>query len=178
MPTNCLLLDGKTDLSNLYTAIIQQGTMKWKYTDCLQNGFQPSSRRIPCTIDTCYPQQLQTGYHSKENVRGDYSFSSSFSLVFPLFSWLGTGLLRNYLPVTNFLSTYITQSVLRPLMWVANVPCKFLLSTALFIWSCRFVPVQSLRSSIHVRTCLPPPLVAFQFDVHYHYNDNAVICVA
>ena len=39
------------------------------------------------------------------------------------------------------------HSVLRPLLGVANVPCK----PALFIWSYRFEPVQSLRSSTHVR---------------------------
>ena len=49
------------------------------------------------------------------------------------------------------------NSVLRPLLWVANVPCKSLLSAALFIWSYRFEPVNSLRSSNHVRPGLPLP---------------------
>ena len=51
----------------------------------------------------------------------------------------------------------IHHSVLRPLLWVANVPCKFLLSAAIFIWLYRFKPVESLRSSTHVRLGLPLP---------------------
>ena len=36
------------------------------------------------------------------------------------------------------------HSLLRPLLWIANVRCKSLLSAALFIWSYRFEPVLSL----------------------------------
>ena len=43
-----------------------------------------------------------------------------------------------------------------PLLRVA-VPSKFLLSAALFIWSYRFVPVQCLQSSTHVRLDLSFP---------------------
>ena len=43
------------------------------------------------------------------------------------------------------------------LLWVENVPCKCLFSATLFIWSCRFVPVQSSKSSSHVRRGLPLP---------------------
>ena len=49
------------------------------------------------------------------------------------------------------------HSALRPLLWVANVPCKRLVSAALFIWSYHFEPVQYLRSSTHVRLGLPLP---------------------
>ena len=49
------------------------------------------------------------------------------------------------------------HSVLRPLLWVANLPCKFRLSAAIFIWSYRFEPVKSLRSSTYVRLGLPLP---------------------
>ena len=49
------------------------------------------------------------------------------------------------------------HSVLRPLLCVANVPCKSLLSAALFIGSYRIDPVQSHRSAIHVRLGLALP---------------------
>ena len=51
--------------------------------------------------------------------------------------------------------------VLRPLLWVANVPCKRPVSAALFICLYRLEPVQSLRSSTHVRLGLPLPLLPF-----------------
>ena len=35
------------------------------------------------------------------------------------------------------------HSLLHPHLWVASVPCKFLFSAALFIWSYRFEPVQT-----------------------------------
>ena len=47
--------------------------------------------------------------------------------------------------------------LMRPLLWVVNVPCKSLLSAAVFIWSYRFEPAQSLISSTHVRLGLPLP---------------------
>ena len=57
--------------------------------------------------------------------------------------------------------SYTIHRVLRPLLWVANVPCKHLVSAALFICSYRLEPVQSLRSSTHVRLGLPLPLLPF-----------------
>ena len=49
------------------------------------------------------------------------------------------------------------HSMLCTLLWVANVPCKFLLSAAIFIGSYHFEPVPSLRSSTYVRLGLPLP---------------------
>ena len=70
-------------------------------------------------------------------------------------------------------STFI-HSVLRPLVWVANVPC--LISVALFIWSNHFEPVQSLRYSTHVRlglflVCLPVFLLFLSAEHH-----NVLMC--
>ena len=43
------------------------------------------------------------------------------------------------------------HSLLLPLLWVAYVPCKSLLSAPFFIWSCRFEPVLDQ----HVRLGIP-----------------------
>ncbi len=61
----------------------------------------------------------------------------------------------------NFtLDTFIRSSIyslLRPLVCLANVPRESLFSATLFIMSYRFEPVQSLKSSTHVRLGLPLP---------------------
>ena len=58
-------------------------------------------------------------------------------------------------------SVRIDTHSLSPLLWVAHVPCKRLVSAALFIWSYHLEPVQSPRSSNHVRLGLPLPRLPF-----------------
>ena len=53
---------------------------------------------------------------------------------------------RPLLPAKCLMSQFI-HSVLRPLVWVGNVPCKRLVSAALLFGRIVFKPVQSLRSS-------------------------------
>ena len=65
----------------------------------------------------------------------------------------------------------LLQSWLSPLLWVANVPCKCLFSAALFIWSCRFMAIQSLgSSSLHyVMFLWCSDHVTMQPDCYYSY---------
>ena len=65
--------------------------------------------------------------------------------------------------ICTVIGDHFFHSLLHPLLWVANVPCKSLLSAALFIWSYRLEPVQSPRSSTHVRLGLPLPYLPSSF---------------
>ena len=85
-------------------------------------------------------------------------FSYNIDVCVALLYWTRNWYKSYYLfGVFNLLIPAFIHSVLRPLLWVANVPCKSHLSAALFIWSYRFEPVQSFRSSNNVRLGLPLP---------------------
>ena len=69
--------------------------------------------------------------------------------------WFRCGLTQNF---TFVRSDYNKDTHSAHAFIVAStVPFKFLFSTALFIWSYRFEPVQSIRSSNHVRLGLRFP---------------------
>ena len=86
-------------------------------------------------------------------------------------TWFVMPLIVSNLGATDKLNTYvrvvmldfskafdlIRHSVLHPLLLVANVPCKFRFSAALFIRSYRLEPVHSIISSTHVRLGFPLP---------------------
>ena len=70
--------------------------------------------------------------------------------------------LLSYLPGFTTIQYYccFIHSLLRPLQWVAIVPCKSILVAVLFIWSYRLEPVQLDRRSMFVLVsiflvCLP-----------------------
>ena len=69
------------------------------------------------------------------------------------------------------------HSLLRPLLWVANIPCKSIFSAAICIWSHRFEPQSSLldrRPMFVFLVCLPVFLIMWPhktfsvFHVIYH----------
>ena len=84
------------------------------------------------------------------------------SLPLPTLHMPSASLFHSTCPCHLSLHLPISHSVLRPLLWVANVPRKRLVSAALFIWSYRLAPVQSLRSSTHVRLGLHLPITSQQ----------------